>query len=79
VTLDCTFKPVISEETVKYAENYRKRIADAYDGEKITCLDILTATTNKDQWIEETKRELEEKERQNCTFHPKINDYKPKR
>jgi len=39
----------------------------------------LTATTNKDQWIEETKWELEEKERQNCTFHPKINDYKPKR
>ena len=63
MTEDCTFKPQISDETVKYAENYRKWIAEAYDGEKITCLDILTATTNKQQWIEETKWELEEKER----------------
>ena len=72
---ECTFKPNISETTENYARKYRQRIADAYDGEKITVLDILTASTNKQQWIEETKKEHEEKEKRECTFRPKTNDY----
>lgn len=75
---NCTFQPVISDATQNYAEKYRQRIADNYDGEKITVLDILTATTNKQQWIEETKKELEEKEKVNCTFKPKTNNYNPR-
>lgn len=67
---DCTFKPVISETTETYARKYRQRIADAYDGEKITVLDILTASTNKEQWIEETKKEQLVKEQETCTFRP---------
>ncbi len=72
---DCTFQPQISNATEEYAQKYRQRIADDYDGEKITVLDILTASTNKEQWIQETKKELEEKEKQNCTFRPKTNNY----
>ena len=49
-------------------------MAEGYS-EKLTVLDILTASTNKDQWIEETKKEIEQKERENCTFHPKTNNY----
>ena len=75
----CTFKPKITENTEKYAQNYRNRIAEAYDGEKITVLDILTASTNKEQWIEETKKELEAKEKKDCTFRPKTNNYNPNR
>ena len=41
-------------------------------------MDILTAKTNKDEWIEETKKDLESEERKNCTFKPKINKkYRP--
>ena len=72
-----TFQPEISEATESYAQKYRQRIADAYDGKQVTVLDILTAETNKKQWIEETKRELELEERKNCTFKPKTNNYKP--
>ena len=72
---DCTFKPKISSATEEYAQKYRQRIADAYDGGKITVLDILTATTNKEQWIEETKKELEANEDKNCTFKPWTNNY----
>lgn len=53
-------------------------MAEGYS-EKLTVLDILTASTNKDQWIEETKKEIELKERENCTFHPKTNNYVPKK
>lgn len=53
-------------------------MAEGYS-EKLTVLDILTASTNKDQWIEETKKEIEQKERENCTFHPKTNNYVPKK
>jgi hypothetical protein len=51
-------------------------MAEGYT-EKLTVLDILTASTNKVQWIEETKKEIEQKERENCTFHPKTNNYNP--
>jgi hypothetical protein len=74
---DMTFQPKLSEATESYAQRYRQRIADAYDGKQVTVLDILTADTNKQQWIEETKKELEEKERQNCTFKPQTNNYHP--
>lgn len=37
-------------------------------------MDILTAQTNKDQWIEETKKELADKEQEECTFHPLTNE-----
>lgn len=73
VEIECTFQPIISEATENYAQKYRQRIAEQNEGEKITVLDILTAQTNKDQWIEETKKDLEEKERKNCTFRPKTN------
>lgn len=53
-------------------------MAEGY-AEKLTVLDILTATTNKEQWIVDTKKELEQKERENCTFHPKTNNYVPKK
>lgn len=74
---DMTFKPELSDATESYAQRYRQRIADAYDGKQVTVLDILTAETNKQQWIEETKKELEEEERKNCTFKPKTNNYRP--
>ncbi len=75
---EMTFQPEISEQTENYAQRYRQRIADAYEGKQVTVLDILTAETNKAQWIEETKKELEEEERKNCTFKPKTNNYVPR-
>jgi hypothetical protein len=56
------------------AQKYRQKIAENYDGGKITVLDILTAQTNKQQWIEETKKELANKEAEECTFHPMTNE-----
>lgn len=52
---DCTFKPNLSHTTEAYAEKYRQRIAEANNSEKVGVLDILTATTNREQWIEECK------------------------
>lgn len=74
VNQDCTFQPIISETTQDLASRYRQKIAENYEGGKITVLDILTAQTNKQQWIEETKKELENKEAQECTFHPMTNE-----
>lgn len=70
---DCTFQPMLSETSNSLAQKYRQKIADNYEGGKITVLDILTAQTNKEQWIEETKKELEAKESEECTFHPMTN------
>jgi hypothetical protein len=69
-----TFQPILSENTRNLANKYRQKIADNYEGGKITVLDILTAQTNKEQWIEETKKELENKEQEECTFHPMTNE-----
>ena len=71
---DCTFQPMLTENTQNLASKYRQKIADNYDGGKISVLDILTAQTNKQQWIEETKKELENKEQEECTFHPMTNE-----
>ncbi len=79
VEQECTFQPQINEQTETYARKYRERIAEQNEGEKITVLDILTAQTNKEQWIEETKKDLEEREKKNCTFRPKTNKYKGNR
>jgi hypothetical protein len=74
VSQDCTFQPSLSENTHSLAQRYRQKIAENYEGGKITVLDILTAQTNKQQWIEETKKELENKETEECTFHPMTNE-----
>jgi hypothetical protein len=37
----------------------------------------LTASTNREQWIEECKREQREVESKNCTFKPVTNVYNP--
>jgi len=71
---DCTFQPILTDNTQQLALKYRQKIADNYDGGKISVLDILTAQTNKEQWIEETKKELENKEQEECTFHPITNE-----
>ena len=65
---------MLTENTQNLASKYRQKIADNYDGGKISVLDILTAQTNKQQWIEETKKELENKEQEECTFHPMTNE-----
>lgn len=69
-----TFQPILSDNTRALANKYRQKIADNYEGGKITVLDILTAQTNKEQWIEETKKELQNKEQEECTFHPITNE-----
>jgi hypothetical protein len=74
IAQDLTFQPMLSENTQNLAQRYRQKIADNYDGGKITVLDILTAQTNKEQWIEETKKELAQKEQEECTFHPMTNE-----
>jgi hypothetical protein len=74
VNQDCTFQPIISDNTQSLALKYRQKIAENYQGGKISVLDILTAQTNKQQWIEETKKELENKESEECTFHPMTNE-----
>ena len=71
---DCTFQPMISDNTQNLALKYRQKIAENYEGGKITVLDILTAQTNKQQWIEDTKKEIENKESEECTFHPMTNE-----
>jgi hypothetical protein len=71
---DYTFQPVLSGNTHSLAQKYRQKIAENYQGGKITVLDILTAQTNKDQWIEETKKELANKEAEECTFRPITNE-----
>eukprot|EP00345_Euplotes_harpa_P006916 CAMPEP_0168329732 /NCGR_PEP_ID=MMETSP0213-20121227/7286_1 /TAXON_ID=151035 /ORGANISM="Euplotes harpa, Strain FSP1.4" /LENGTH=145 /DNA_ID=CAMNT_0008333119 /DNA_START=192 /DNA_END=629 /DNA_ORIENTATION=+ len=71
---NCTFQPLLTENTQSLAQKYRQKIADNYEGGKITVLDILTAQTNKEQWIEETKKELAKKEEKECTFHPMTNE-----
>lgn len=71
---DCTFQPTLSENTQNLAQKYRQKIAENVEGGKITVLDILTAQTNKAQWIEETKKELESKAAEECTFHPMTNE-----
>jgi hypothetical protein len=73
VTQELTFQPMISENTNNLALKYRQKIAENYEGGKISVLDILTAQTNKQQWIEETKKELQNKESEECTFHPVTN------
>ena len=65
---------MLSDNTHNLAQRYRQKIAENYDGGKITVLDILTAQTNKQQWIEETKKELATKEAEECTFHPMTNE-----
>ena len=64
---------MLSDNSQNLAQRYRQKIADNYEGNKITVLDILTAQTNKEQWIEETKKEQEMKESEECTFHPMTN------
>jgi len=71
---DCTFQPILTDNTQALAERYRQKIAENYEGGKITVLDILTAQTNKEQWIEETKKELQDKEQEECTFQPLTNE-----
>lgn len=56
---NCTFQPVLSDTTQSLAQKYRQKIADNVEGGRITVLDILTAQTTRDQWIEETKKEME--------------------
>lgn len=72
-TEQLTFKPKLSQTTENYAQKYRDRIAAANEHQKVSVMEILTAKTNKDEWIEETKKDLEEEERKNCTFRPQIN------
>ena len=74
VNQNWTFQPVLTENTQNLAQKYRQKIADNYEGGKITVLDILTAQTNKEQWIEETKKEISNKESQEWTFHPVTNE-----
>ena len=74
VNQECTFQPIISDNTQSLADKYRQKIAENYQGGKITVLDILTAQTNKEQWIQETKKELDNKETEECTFHPMTNE-----
>lgn len=79
VAQTCTFQPILTENTQSLAQKYRQKIADNCEGGKITVLDILTAQTNKEQWIEETKKEIAKKEAQECTFRPMINESIPVR
>ena len=77
VNQNWTFQPILTDTTQTLAQKYRQKIADNYEGGKITVLDILTAQTNKEQWIEETKKEMELKAAQECTFHPITNENIP--
>jgi hypothetical protein len=64
VNQNCTFQPVLTENTQNLANQYREKIAQSCEGGKITVLDLLTAQTSKEQWIEEAKKELAYKESQ---------------
>ena len=77
VNQNWTFQPILTDTTQSLAQKYRQKIADNYEGGKITVLDILTAQTNKEQWIEETKKEMELKAAQEWTFHPITNENIP--
>ena len=74
VNQNCTFQPVLTENTQNLANQYREKIAQSCEGGKITVLDLLTAQTSKEQWIEEAKKELAYKESQEWTFHPVTNE-----
>lgn len=73
-------RPTISNTTSQLAERYRQRLAGVGEDEKVHVLAVLTAPTSKDQWIEQAKKELQEKEDEECTFKPKTNsNYVPDR
>ena len=72
-----TFQPVLSDTTQNLAQKYRQKIADNVEGGKVTVLDILTAQTTREQWIEETKKEMEMRAAQEWTFHPITNENIP--
>jgi hypothetical protein len=44
------FKPKLNKKTVEIAENYRNKVADQINENKLSTFDWLAATGNKEEW-----------------------------
>ena len=72
-----SFQPNISKKTNHIAANYRSKIAESINEQKITTVEWLAATGNKEVWRENAKQLLYEEEMKKCTFKPHVSQYKP--
>ena len=69
-------KPDISQKTAKLAEKKRQKLLGGIDTSQVERVDIFLIPKINQAKIEAKKRELEDREVEECTFTPSTLDYK---
>lgn len=61
---------------MEIASNYRNKVAEQINEQKLSTFDWLAATGNKEEWRKHAKQILNEEEMKECTFKPALpNDH----
>eukprot|EP00347_Sterkiella_histriomuscorum_P024180 403332030 len=67
-----SFKPQLSKKTEGIASQYRQKLAEQINEEKISTFEWLAAQGNKDEWRQNAKQVLEKESLKECTFKPNL-------